>query len=180
MVELLWVALWWLLLKAQRMSSNVSPESKRRILAALAALGWPEREVDALIQFESGWNSAAKNVMSNASGLIQFMPATLKSLGFHPELEATARAKAMQALSADEQLPWIVRYFQQMGKQWKVPGDAYLVVAAPAYVGAPDHTVIYAIGSRAWVQNPAWRDGPTGPVTAGSIRRIILNRLGAA
>lgn len=179
MVEVLWVALWWLLLKGRNaaMTSNVTQAEKASLLESLAARGWPAREVDALIQFESGWNTRARNRTSNAVGLIQFMPTTLKQLGFHPELAPEARADAMQRLPAAEQFPWVLRYFNGSGKKWRVPGDSYLVVAAPAYVGAPDTQVIYQVGTKAWLQNPAWRNGPTGPVTAGSIRRIILQRI---
>ena len=34
------------------------------------------------INFESSWNPAAKNVISGARGLIQFMPATARGLGY--------------------------------------------------------------------------------------------------
>jgi len=179
MIELMWVALWWLLLKGkhQMTGSNVSSAEKTLLLDTLEKLGWPRKEVDALIQFESGWNSRAMNPTSKAAGLIQFMPSTLKRLGFKADLPPEARAAAMRDLVPSEQLSWVVKYFTSSGTKWKYPGDAYLVVAAPAYVGAPDAQTIYPIGSKAWVQNPAWRDGPTGPITAGSIRRIILKRL---
>lgn len=38
------------------------------------------------INFESAWNPQARNPKSGARGLIQFMPATAKALGYHSSL----------------------------------------------------------------------------------------------
>lgn len=171
----------WAIAYGAGMSKPPGPATKAerdRVIAAVASLGWPPAEVNAVISVESGWNPAARNPDGDASGLIQFMPATLKILGFAPELsDGRAKAAAMRQLGADEQLPWILKFFRNCGKTWKVPGDTYLVVAAPGYVGAPDSTIVYPVGSAAWKSNPALRSDDGGPITAGSIRRVILRKL---
>lgn len=154
-----------------------SPEERRPLLDALERAGWPADEVSAVIQVESGWRPDARNPISDASGLIQFMPSTLAKLGFEPNAATGAeRARRMRALSILEQTPWVVRYFAAM-PAWRVRGDTYLAVAAPSAIGAPDAHVVYDVGTKAWEQNPGLRVSPNGPITAGSIRAVILKRM---
>lgn len=153
------------------------PEERQYLLDQLAKLGWPAKEVNAVINFESGWRPGIINRISQAVGLIQFMPFTLKTIGFGATMNAAERVAAMARLSAREQVPWVVKFFQSTGKRWRLPGDTYLAVAAPGFVGARDEVVIYPVGSKAWQQNPAWRSDADGPITAGSIRRIILRKV---
>ena len=154
-----------------------SPEERRRVLDALSKLGWPAKEADVVIRIESGWNAAAHNPNGHASGLIQFMPATLKALGFRADLAPEARAAALRQLPPDEQLPLIQRFFAAAPKRWKYPGDTYLVVFAPAHIGAPDETVIFAEGSKGWSANPGLREPGNGPITARSVRGMVTARL---
>lgn len=161
--------------------SNVSAEDRAAIIAAIAAHGWPEAEVNAVIRTESGWRTDARNALTNASGLIQLMPAWFARHRFRDDLKTgTERAAEFRKLSAREQLPWILQYFHEVGRRWRIPGDTYMAVAAPAHVGDPDEKVIWAVGSKAWQQNPAWRESAHGPITAGSIRRVILRKLGGS
>lgn len=159
--------------------SNVSAADRRTVVDAIARLGWPVDEVDAAIMFESAWRTDARNRVSDASGLIQLMPAWFARHQYRLDLPTgRERAAAFRQESALGQLPWILRYFQEVGRRWRVRGDTYLAFAAPSYVGADDATVIFAVGSKAWQQNPAWRESAHGPVTAGSVRRVLLRRLG--
>jgi hypothetical protein len=36
--------------------------------------------------------------------------------------------------------------------------------------GKPSSTVVYAVGSDAWKENPAWRSSKNGPITLGSLK----------
>jgi hypothetical protein len=160
--------------------SNVSAEDRATVITAISAQGgWPPREVDKCIMIESGWRTDARNPISNASGLIQLMPAWFKRHRFREDLATgSERAAEFRKLGALEQLPWLLTYFREVGKHWHVPGDTYLAFAAPAFVGADNETIVYQVNSKAWQQNPAWRDTPNGPITAGSIRRLLLRKLG--
>lgn len=163
---------------AGRPRSNVSPEDRTLILVELSKLGWPAVELDHAIAFESAWRTDAHNRTSDASGLIQLMPAWFARHNFRADLTSgRERAAAFRQISALEQLPWLQQYFREVTRPWRVPGDTYMVFAAPSYVGAPDETVIFQVGTKAWQQNPAWRTTPLGPITAGSIRRVILRRM---
>ena len=161
--------------KKRKAESVVTPEQKARVIGSIALLGWPKDEINKMIRIESGWKTTALNPVSYASGLTQLMPFWLTNQKFRPDLSTGKdRAFAFSQLSADDQLPWILHFFQLIGKTWQLPGDTYIAVAAPAYIGAPDDQIIYQVGSPAWKQNPAWHDG-INPVTAGSLRKFFLN-----
>ena len=154
------------------MPKRLATKAERaEIVAAFAGMGWPAPEVDAVVNIESGWNARALNPTSKAAGLIQIMPSNLKRLGF------TAGPAAFALLDPLAQLPWMLAYWRNTGKKFVLPGDTYLVVAAPSFVGKPSATVVYKQGSKAWEQNPLWRPAGGGDITAGSIRALVLRRL---
>ena len=133
--------------------------------------GYPEEELNGVLWIESGWDPSVTNPASGATGLIQFMPFVLRRWGM-------SRNQVRQ-MSAAQQAPLVGRFFREanvFGK-YKVPGDTYLAVAAPSFVGRADSAVVYKRGSKAWRQNKAWRPPGGGDITAGSIRRVLLNWL---
>lgn len=151
--------------------ASVSESERAVVLAEGTRRGWPAEELDAAIAIESAWNPGAMHPVTRAGGLIGFMPFVLRQLGWKESPEAFFR------LSAREQAPWVGRYFDLTGTRWRVPGDTYLALAAPRYVGAPDATTVYPRGSKAWQLNPGWRDALTGEITAGSIRRVLFRKM---
>lgn len=133
--------------------------------------GWPRAELDASVAIESGWNPASHN-KQRFGGLIGFSPSFAKRHAGSPE--------KLWAMSIAQQAPLVGRYFDEvmsLGKKWSVPGDTYLALAAPAYVGASDDTVVYRFGTKAWDQNPGWRPKGGGHITAGSIRAVVLRKM---
>lgn len=62
--------------------AKLSAEERIVLEHVSKALGTRPEWLEALIQFESGWRPAAKNPGSSARGLIQFMDATAKQLGY--------------------------------------------------------------------------------------------------
>lgn len=168
------LAFLWLLSGSRKEAPEPTPHgvawSRRSIVDLVARHGWPRDEVNWTIQLESGWKPSARNPRSGAVGLIQFMPRTLRSVGWDKGPEAFAR------LSAGQQAPYVERYFQRAGR-WRVPGDTLLAVAWPGALGKPDSYVVAPVLSKVWQQNPAWRNPGDGPVTAGSIRNLLLSRM---
>ena len=153
------------------MAVVVTEAEREAVLAEGVRRGWPAAELDAAIAIESAWNPASMHPVTKAGGLIGFMPFVLRDLGW----KGTPRE--FYAQSAREQAPWVGRYFDLVGVRWHVPGDTYLALAAPRFVGAPDSQVAYPKGSKAWQLNPGWRDPLTGEITAGSIRRVLLRKM---
>jgi hypothetical protein len=107
----------------------------------------------AVISFESGFNPKAVNRYSNAAGLIQFMPATAKTLLKAASNEA-ATAQVL-AMTFPEQLNLAEKYFAPYQGRMGSVDDVYLAVFYPAAIGtAPDH-VVGRPGTAVYEQNKA-------------------------
>lgn len=74
--------------------------------AVAASIGTNPEFLLAVMNSESGIRASAHNPNGHASGLIQFMPATLVRLGW------TLGHEAFRRLSAEEQLPFVERYYR--------------------------------------------------------------------
>lgn len=85
-----------------------------------------------VMAFESGLNPAAKNPLSSATGLIQFMDATANAMGVSTALLAK--------MSAVQQLDYVERYFRdQISHYGKLQTleNTYLAVFYPAAITKP-------------------------------------------
>lgn len=122
-----------------------------------------------VIQLESGGKPDAVNPTSGATGLIQFMPDTAKALGTTTE--------ELAKMPVEDQVRFVVKYFENAGiNENSTPDDYALAVAAPAFVGKPDDTVVYEKGSKAWEQNKPWRPPGGGDITVGSIKAAYTDK----
>lgn len=121
--------------------------------------GLTRYEMLRMIDGESGMNPSAQNEDSLAAGLFQFTPKVAAELGFTTE--------EIKTMPASEQLLVYERYLDK----YKYDGSYSLGIlqAAPAKRNASPNTIIYRKGSKAWKQNPGWRDSKTGHVTKASI-----------
>lgn len=105
-------------------------------------LGWSKVEqasnLMACMAFESGesFSPSVKNAAgSGATGLIQFMPATARSLG--------TTTAALAALSATDQLEWVKKYFWPYRNKVQTIQDMYMAILWPAAVGRPNSYVLF-------------------------------------
>ncbi len=84
---------------------------------------------------ESAGNPAAHNPHGGASGLIQFMPKTLSTLGFKGSPES------FRNFSGEQQLPWIKKYIQGnaglLGKPFDSPALFYVATFFPVALKLP-------------------------------------------
>jgi hypothetical protein len=97
--------------------------------------------------WESGrtFSASVKNMAgSGATGLIQFMPTTAKTLG-------TTTAD-LAKLSAEDQLNWVYRYFRPYAGKLNSLGDVYMAILWPGAVGKPDDEPLFTDGA-AYRQN---------------------------
>jgi Transglycosylase SLT domain len=114
-------------------------------LATLA--GYNPSFIAAVIALESGFDPAALNPHGHALGLLQwwdsYWPSTARAAGM-PDVKWAELAH----MSAVEQLPFVIAYFQQATQKPLVtPTDYRLAVFMPAFVGAPPSTVLGQKGS---------------------------------
>lgn len=94
-----------------------------------------------IINFESRWNTKARNRASGATGLIQFMPKTAAALG--------TTTDAIQNMTASEQIALVARFFARQRGKLKSKYDVYMAVFYPAYIGQPENTLFPAQVQRA-------------------------------
>jgi len=105
--------------------------NKQQALATVAGeMNVPVQWLDSLIQFESGWNPAARNKLSGARGLIQFMHTTAKAMGYKDadDLYKKHPDEVSQLLGP------VRKYFTLPGNRppYPTPQSLYMTVFYPA------------------------------------------------
>jgi hypothetical protein len=142
--------------------------------------GWPKGAIGMLMvmQSEAGMRATAHNPNGDASGLIQFMPSTLRDLGWQGTPED------FRTLSAEQQLPWVEKYFASRPNMPANPDATAFYVATflPAFLphaGEPDFVLASAPGI-IYSANIVFDDEHEGVIrVAGLTRAIIRNAQGA-
>jgi hypothetical protein len=120
--------------------------------------------------YESGVSATACNKFTKACGLIQFMPATLKALGWND-------GNYFQLLTAEEQLPYVERYLKPKGVLSSL-GHVYTAVFMPAELrnaNNPDTVLSKKLGKRGWayeVNKNLDRNGD-GIITIGELSDTV-------
>lgn len=118
--------------------SKVSPLFKERVLWIAETLECSPDDLMACMYWESGGTFRAdiKNAAgSGATGLIQFMPSTAKSLG--------TTTDALAKMTPEDQLNYVYKYFRPFAGRLKNLGDLYMAILWPKGVGQPDHYVLF-------------------------------------
>lgn len=161
---------------------------KRAARMALAVrMGVPAWWLDVVFEIESQNNPKAINPYTNAVGLIQFMPATLKDLGYTTD----------EVLNMDyvNQTYLVYQYFfrydaKQKKYVPKIPKalssltNFYLMIFYPAAISRPDDFVLGSERSPAmaraiFAQNPGYRNAENqklGVVRKKDITSYVVNK----
>ena len=138
------------------------PAFMLRLGRICARIGIPDcRMLLAVFEFESGSNPQCVNGIG-ATGLIQFMPATARSLG-------TTTADLLQ-MSGLEQLEYVEKYLMPFRGKLHTLSDLYMAVLWPAAVGKPEDYVLWIKGE------PAYRVNPMDWNADGSITKAEASR----
>ncbi len=138
------------------------PQGVEDVLSVADVLGIPRPELAHVIEIESRWDPRARNPTSRATGLLQWIPSTARSMA--------TTVDELRRMSRSQQASYVMAYMRRV--PYRATGDAYLAVAAPSGIGKPDGHVLYPVGSDGWRDNPSWREPGGGDVTAGRIRRL--------
>lgn len=150
---------------------RVSPDFKADVIAMCAALKVDPNYLMAAMAFETGrtFSPSIQNPVSKATGLIQFMPKTAARLG-------TSTA-ALAAMSANEQLYYVEKYFVPYAGKLNSLEDVYMAILWPRAVAKAASFVLFAIPSRAYAQNRGLDANSDGSVTkaeaADKVRRLL-------
>lgn len=125
-----------------------------------------------VMESESGIQPWSQNSQGKATGLIQFMPATLKGLGWADGPDDFAK------LDADDQLPFVEKYFAPYaGQGLGSAGRLYQATFLPATLpGSDESTVIAAPGgpnADAYNSNKVLDTNHDGQITVGDLTARI-------
>ena len=155
--------------------SQVSPEFRRRAIAAASEIGCDPSALMSCIAFETGqtFSPSIRNAQSGATGLIQFMPKTAIGLG--------TTTSELARMTAVEQMAYVVKYFKQpyLAKKGSLATleDLYMAILWPDAIGRPLDYVLFAEGSNAYLQNKGLdvdKDGRTTKKEACAKVRSLL------
>lgn len=143
--------------------AKVSIAFRDRVRWICAQLQYPEPgDLMTCMAWESGrsFSASQRNLAgSGATGLIQFMPATARELG--------TTTNALAAMTAEDQLNYVFRYFEPWKGKLHDLDDLYMVILWPRAVGKPDDYVLFDrnISPTAYRQNAGLDLNRDGKVT---------------
>lgn len=144
-----------------------------KVRSVAASLGINEDWLMSVFMLESSVNPQAVNSTTNATGLIQFMPATAKSLG--------TSVAALYAMNGEQQLNYVYAYLKPYIGRMNSLVDVYFAVFFPAAIGKNDDWVLKTQSLSASIiakQNSGYDLDHNGELTVGEVRRAICKRLG--
>jgi len=129
----------------------------------------------ACLTSESGLNAQATNFVRGKDGKVTNIP---QALGLNQITPSAQKASGMTdsfwrndygKLTAEQQLPYVERYFKAVGhgRNFNNIGDLYMANAAPGFIGKSGDIVIYT--GNAAKQNPGLDANKDGKITAGEI-----------
>jgi hypothetical protein len=156
---------------------RLSAAELHALALAADAIDTPVDALATVISFETGgtFNPAEPNrAGSGATGLIQFMPSTAKSLG--------TTTDALAKMTFTEQLACVTRYFAWFRGPLDTVEKLYCAVFWPAAIHQPDDYVIAVAGSAVFRQNAGFdtRGNRDGKITRWEICHAVRSVLAAA
>ena len=154
--------------------AKVSRAFRDKVRSISESLGVSADDLMACMAWESAntFSPSIKNAAgSGATGLIQFMPSTAQALG-------TSTA-ALAAMTAVEQLDYVLKYFAPYRGRLKNLGDLYMAILWPAGVGKADSYVLWEKGSlpTTYRQNAGLDVNKDGRITrAEAIEKVMARK----
>ena len=151
--------------------AKVSRTFKDRVLWIADTLRVNPDDLMSCMAWESGetFSPSKKNMAgSGATGLIQFMPSTARALG--------TTTDELAALSAEDQLNYVYKYFKPFDGRLNNLGDVYMAILWPKAVGKDDNFVLFDKGV-AYRQNAGLDVNKNGAVTRGECLVKIKDKL---
>jgi hypothetical protein len=151
--------------------AKVSETFRGRVWWSCAVLGADPDDMMSCMAWESGrtFSPSVLNMAgSGAIGLIQFMPATARSLG--------TSTVALSKLSAEDQLNFVHKYFLPYKGRLRTLSDLYMAILWPAAVGKADDYVLFdrAKTPTAFRQNAGLDANKDGKVTKAECSAKLL------
>lgn len=143
-------------------SAKVSPTLRERVRLTGKDFGFDPNWLMACMAFETGrtFSPSKKNPQSSATGLIQFMEATAKSMG--------TTTAALAKMTAETQFDFVWLYFRDRIRE-RGPirnlGDCYMAILNPVAMGKPDSFRMWLKGAAAYRVNAGLDVDRDGSIT---------------
>jgi hypothetical protein len=136
---------------------------KRKLAKVADALGVAPNDMLAIMKAESGVSPSKTNPNGGATGLIQFMPKTARSLG--------TTTDELRRMSAVDQLDYVYKYYKKVGvKPGMDAGDLYMATFYPALLGKPNSTIISRRGEQVYDMNRVLDRDRDGILTVADVK----------
>ena len=140
---------------------KVSKTFKSKIVAISSNLECDPSHLMSAMAFETGesFSPSVQNKVSKATGLIQFMPATAKSLG--------SSILELKVMTAEDQLDYVEKYLKPYKKRMASLSDVYMTILWPAAVGKPEAHMMFKEPAKTYIQNKGLDINKDGQITKG-------------
>jgi hypothetical protein len=150
---------------------KVSAAFKAKVVTIAAKLGVDPNFLMAAMAFETGrkFKADVVNPVSGATGLIQFMPATARSLG--------TTTAALARMSEIDQLDFVEAYFKPYAGKLRDLEDVYMAILWPRAVGKPASFMLFPPPARAYNQNRGLDANDDGAVTKAEAANRVQQHL---
>lgn len=150
--------------------ASTTPEFRAALWNMAARNGWDVDAIATVISSESRFQPAAKNPYATATGLIQFIESTANSLG--------TTTAALRTMSAEEQLPYVEKFYKRAGLTKDSRGFDFYVVGTGKRPGLALGTQV--VSDEAYDINKGLdRDGD-GKITVWDIKLLFDHIQGLA
>lgn len=157
------------LIRSPGLDQNTSEAFKRKLVRIGERLGLNAGYIGAVMSFETGgtFDPAQKNLAgSGAVGLIQWLPRDETGMTY-----AGVTTNQLASMSAIEQLDYVEKWFAPVASRLKAPGDYYLAVFSPAFIGSPPETIMFSAAKepKKYAQNKGLDTDGDGLITVGDV-----------
>lgn len=129
---------------------TLTPIETQALHVAAKAINCDPRDLRGLIEFESAWDPYARNPVSGARGLIQFMTSTARGLGY----DSADQVVVLHPTRESQLLGPVIRHFRSVGAAHPTFQALCMAVFYPAFRSVPEAT---EFPERVRAQNPGIR-----------------------
>lgn len=151
--------------------AKVSASFKVKVIEICNFLDLAPDYLMSCMAFETGGTfspSITNAAGSGATGLIQFMPSTAKSLGTTTE--------KLAKMTAVEQLDYVKKYFTPHRNKLKKLEDVYMTILYPVAIGKPITHVLFEDGKKTYTQNKGFDSNKDKKITLKEISAKVREK----
>lgn len=147
-------------------------EFLQKVTQVAGLLGVTPSDLMKVMYLESSLKPYAQNSSTKATGLIQFMPNTAKSLG--------TTVDALKQMSGSEQMDYVYAYLKPYRGTMADYNDLYFAIFFPRAIGKPDNWILQSdslTAAKIAKYNSGYDLDSNNEITVGEVKAAIANRL---